>query len=326
VPLPPPQPGITRESSEITGAAVAAPTVHGSSAEGPVWEQEQFESRAENRIIVPETPNGLSRIVRQTRAALRERRAPSSEGRVYTWREGDLNVKVTIDQVDRAMRIMHALLVAFDARGLRVSFEKEPKPHVIVHVRGQRLWFRLVETVRRETREPEKPKYPGQYVSTYPRYNWHGTGRLCLELGDAYGYGNWTCDTKRRRLEDSLTDAMVALVEAAEAERVRHDEATERELRRAEEQRREHEAKLARHREEQRIAQLEGQATAWARARTIRSFVEAVEEESRERAPNGEIPEDRSAWIAWARECATRLDPLSGLDSVHVLKEIGRRA
>jgi hypothetical protein len=324
--LPPPKPGITPESTDITGHGVAAPVIRGSLRERLVWEQEQFEGRAENRITVPETPNGLSRVVRQTRAALRERGAPSSEGRVYTWREGDLNVKVTTDHVDRAMRIMHALLAAFEARGFRVAFEKEPKLHAIVHVRGQRLWFRLVETVRRETRELEKPKKPGQYVSTYPRYNWHGTGRLCLELGDAYGYGKWVCDTKRRRLEDSLNDAMVALVEVAEAERVRHEEAAEWQRRRAEEQRREIEAALARHREEQRIKQLEDQAAEWSRARAIRAFVQAVEDELRHRAPNGEIPDELSAWIFWARGCATRLDPLSALDTVHAPNEAPQRS
>src|SRR5262245_26229880 len=66
VPLPPPKPGITPESTEIAGPEVASSVVEDSLPEGPIWDQEQFESRAENRITVPETPNGLSRVVRQT--------------------------------------------------------------------------------------------------------------------------------------------------------------------------------------------------------------------------------------------------------------------
>src|SRR5262245_34294053 len=67
VPLPPPRPGLTPEATEIVGSGLAAPGLQAPGSEGPVWEQEQFESRAENRITVPETPNGLLRVVRQTR-------------------------------------------------------------------------------------------------------------------------------------------------------------------------------------------------------------------------------------------------------------------
>jgi hypothetical protein len=301
--------GATPGFTEIVGPAIATQEPEELSQEGPVFDQQEFEARPEHRIVVPETLDHVFRVVRRTRTALRDRHSAKAEGRVYTWREGFLNVKVTPEQVDRATRILQALLIAFEVRGFEVSFEKDPKAHTAINVHGQKLRFRVVEIVRRETREPEKPRYRGEYVSTYRSFVWHGTGRLALEIGNEYGYSRWCGDTKRHRLEESLNDFMVDLVEAAEIERLRHEESAALQRKWAEEERQRREEELARAREDETARKLEEDASAWCRAHRIRSFVAAVENAARGQSQNDTIPAALVNWLVWARSFADRLDP-----------------
>jgi hypothetical protein len=119
---------------------------------------------------------------------------------------------------------------------------------------------------------------------------------------------SWT-DGGKQRLEDSLNNFVVKLVEVAERSKIYRLELEEREKeRRAQEERR---ALAAKRREEEaaRIRALNDAADKWYNARSIRAYVEAVR--SAIGATSAES-QDRELieWLAWASAHADRVDPL----------------
>lgn len=318
---------VDRKATELVGRESMEPLELPN--EGPVWEQEQFEGKPENRIVVPDVLDHPSRFIRATRAALTRKQAPTSEGRVSAWGEGTLNIIVTREQIDRAVRIMQAVLAACETRDFDVSLgetsEYDRRSSTLVKVHGETVPIRLMEQVRREERKQGKSNRPGEYEWSYPRYEWFGTGRLSLMIDErsASGYRKSWTDGKTQRVEDCLNDFMVGLVEATVVKRAERTERAERERQRAEERERERVAALAEDRENRRRKQLETDADYWTRARGIREFANAAEETARVRASDGLIPTVIVDWLAWARAVADEIDPLKALSlDVHVLQEL----
>jgi hypothetical protein len=324
--LPPLRPGVMDAPIEFVERVPTetSPVEHAPDAvEGPVWEAEQFESRPENNVLVPETLDRVRGAVRRTRAALR-RYHPVGGDQSVAIAQGDgcLDVRVSHPQCERAMRIMQAFLDACAARGYHWRPFGEQQRHDGVVVLDQAIRVRLSERQRREKRQPEKPPRRGQpAVLPYPRYEYFATGELELLIGDANAQGfrfRWS-DSKHRRLEECLNEVMVGLVQASVAAKREAEEAAERRRQCALEEQERHRRAMERYREERRVEQLEAQAGAWERAQRLRAFAGAVEREAADRKPAEESGPELREWLTWVRAVADRWDPLAVAQLVEFL-------
>lgn len=271
----------------------------------PIAEQIAFEARPDNRIEVPGTLRKPHPLVRSALEAL-ERSTDShrTDGYLGNWQVRHLDVEVSKPMLQRALRIMDAVVKAFEARGWEVALGRDDR-NSYVTILGQRVPFGI-----REPRQ-QAPIPQAERRSYDPRYREEPSGRLALVLREYWGRSvkKGITETETRPLEGRLNDFMVAALalahERAEWER-RRQESEEKQRRneraRLEEQRR-REAEAA------RVKALEDQAERWRRSRAIRDYVAAVRAEAE---AQGALAESGglAAWLQWAEEHARSLDPV----------------
>jgi hypothetical protein len=287
-------------------AAVLTPSVRSTPEEGPVAEQRRYESLPDHRIVVPERLTRSHPLVEQTRVVLRQA-SVDERGVPWAWNKRYLDVHVTRGSLDRALRIMDALLKALEKRGFSVQIVMEGKDaKTKVRIDEDEVKIRLDERTRRVER---KPKSGEKWV--YPQYGFLPTGHFTLRIDSYLGDGaqlSWS-DGKQQRLEERLNDFVVGLVAWAEREKERRQEREHREREWKEAEQRRLESKRRQEEENARIGELERKVVAWVKSGQVRDFVTAV----RARMDEADEVEDREAlerWTEWALAYADRLDPL----------------
>jgi hypothetical protein len=266
-------------------------------------------------------------------------KAHPSGGVVSVSGKSCLDIRVAPESVDRALRILDALIKALEAAGLTVEVvvlqEAEPAgprdyrwsdraPHPPARITrvvcdGESIEFCLHEDVRRvEVPRPHSSR-KGEYVWEPRVYAYEPTGGLMLRLINTSGLGvrsKWQ-DGKRQRLEDCLEDFVGHLSRVALAFKLQRRAAEERtiaareaERRRLEESIRRHEAEERRQEEEGRGKQLEAEVALWRRAQDIRGYVQAAREMLGEADLGSEADQTARERLRWALEYADRIDPL----------------
>lgn len=272
---------------------------------GPIVDQTAFESRPENRVEVSDALRKPHHFVKSTLDALESRERGLHDGYLGNWQVRHLDVEVTQPTLKRALRIIDAVVKAFEARGWEVSLGKGDDRNSYVTILGQRIPFGIREP---RTQVPIPPAERGRFGSPYRE---QPSGRLALVLRESWGHSikkSFT-DSEARPLEGRLNDFMVAAValahERAEWERRR----AESEARRREEELARLEARRRREAEAARVRTLEEEAERWHRSRIIREYAAAVRAAAETKgAPtkSGEL----AAWLEWAEAHARSLDPV----------------
>ncbi len=272
----------------------------------PVSAQIDFESRPENRILVKDSLRAPHPLVRTTLDALERPTSGRIEGYPANWKVRHLDVEVSKPLLRRALRIMDAVINAFEERGYEVSLGSDDRNTYVV-ILGQRIPFGI--------REPRRqiPTDPSPRREYEPSYREEPAGRLALVLREYWGRSikKSIVETERRPLEDRLNDFMVAATRLAQ-------ERADWELRRAEaEERRrvEERERLDRQRQREaeagRIRDLEEQARQLQGSRLILDLVAAVRTGAEDRGLTGY--ERIEEWADWATAHAQQLDPVAGL-------------
>lgn len=288
-------------------AIVITPTPFSDDPEHPeVAKQIAYEE--DHPITIPERLNRPHQLVARTRDHLQPCR-PDTDGTLRS-RAAPLRVRVSPDQVSRALRMSDSLLKACEERGFAVTVPDEHHPDAKLRVHGEELAVRLEEHSRRTehvlTPKEQEERRQGHGWSI-PRYDYEPTGVLTFTV-DEYAEGlrhRWS-DRKNRRLESCLNEILVALVRiAVTVLRPRRLEIARAHQRRLREERRYE-------REQARLAALKQNLEAWRRNQDLRAFLTAVEEAARKRS--GKITKDTplDRWLRWAHDLADRTDPLDG--------------
>src|SRR5437867_3393657 len=102
------------------------PTSDGAPRSPEVEAQEAFEQQPRNRVRVPRRLVDPHPLVARTAERLRVAK-PGKYGTVGAWGDKTLDVQVGPRSVERALRLMDALVKALEARGLRVGVASEGK-------------------------------------------------------------------------------------------------------------------------------------------------------------------------------------------------------
>ncbi|MFD7078568.1 hypothetical protein [Streptomyces sp. NPDC059918] len=263
-------------------------------------------------INVPDVLNRPHPLVRATRKALgRSRTMVDTRGTPEV-----IPLHLSRPLVDRALRIMHALLTEAENRGYQVEAHTElhrgePVYSVAIIIRGRAFPLTLTERTSKVPHEPTPEELRRQERNRWtqvPKYDDKPNGRLSVGApagswhNRAYSYSDsprWTLESRLGHLLQGFEHSV------AEAERLQR----EKDLREAEQQRRQYAViaqARARQIEEHRAEVLLAQVQAWRRAAEIRDFCRAARERADASTPStGELQ-----WLQWAEEYAAKTDPL----------------
>jgi len=310
IPLPalPPNDSVTPRERTFSAAAV----VFDLELPGPIVAQIAFESDPANAIVVREDLRSLHPLVKATRDVL--------EGKVHvgSWRDARpcrLDIDVSKPQLKRALRIMDALIEAFEVRGWKVDFGAGDDRKSYVTILRQRLPFGIREMLKKVANPPAKPErlYDGRMHTPWQsKYRDEPSGVLAFVIRYDWGHGvhkSWA-ETKTQPLEERLSDFVISLVKDAheDLERAQRRAESERLAEEAAERRREEERR--REAEAARVRALLQQSDLWYKSRRLYDYLRAVRT-AVESQPDGlEDESDLGRWFAWAEAYARSIDPL----------------
>ena len=240
-----------------------------------------------------------------------------------------LDVYVASESVDRAMRIMDALVKALEHRSYPVSIDKK-EGKTWVTVNEEKLCFSLFELTDRREKEltpaqkRERKKNEKMFLLFHrTEYERFPNGQIMLEIDNYSGSlrRRWS-DSSSRRVEDILNQFVTSLIrisvdvkksriEAEERRRIWEEQAPERERLRIEAEQRRLDEERRKRQEQGRAKWLESKLPYWHHAHQLREFVASVRAEAIRR--QGEIVEgsEIAQWLAWAERYANRIDPLA---------------
>lgn len=215
---------------------------------------------------------------------------------------------VCTDCLPRVLKILQALATATVELGHAIEPGKSDEAVMTFQVHESRYEITIEESYE-EAPATEQPKYDWQRITTFEQLP---TGRLELYLLPRKGYllgRHYWGDRKRWTLEDKLPEVLSEIVgRGVTAEQARlAKERAEADRR----QRWEAAMKQARHdfRRKHRATRLRDQIERWREAQEINAFCDAAEQSMAAMA-EGDLDASAVRWIAWARSCAARIDPL----------------
>ena len=214
---------------------------------------------------------------------------------------GGLPLRVSIEQVDRALRIWDALIKAAVGRNFVVSVENA---RLRLGAHGHAVDLRISERIERVVGSPKGLSQSDIFMNRHIKYVPSGDLRIFVEEKKF-------TDGPIGRIEGQLNAVVVAIYKALDGKRA-WSERIDAERVRAESARQaataleaEVEAKAtAEAAERAREAALEAEAGAWQRAAAIRAYVAHVVDGTPDPVPPASLQ-----WVQWSTTVADRLDP-----------------
>lgn len=266
--------------------------------------------KASKPIIVPERLVSPHPLVKMTLDAL-EKEKSDKYGVLRAWRQKYLNIRVSPSSLKRALRIMDAIIKAFEERSYKVEVGKGEGPGIHILIHDSSLNFELTEKINSVSHVPTAAEIEKQKKYSWenpPRYDFKPSGLLTIKIDEynAQGYRKSWSDGKTQRIEDLLDDFIVGAIKVAI---IANEEKLQRERHWAEENRLRAERETQRHAAEKFIKDLEENAHAWTKSLQIRAFIESMEKEYAERALSPEDQEKLKDWLAKAKRYADWLNP-----------------
>jgi hypothetical protein len=272
-------------------------------------------------IVVPDTIEVLHPLLIRYVPRLRAKREDRD-----IWRETDcIAIHVSREALDRALRVMHAILVALDERGIAVEVTRPTTEHgqivpsrTIATVGGSRLAIGLTEEIRTEISEIAPSLKPPPHATPESRASWFQaeirasmartearlrakhvpTGQLTLWI-DPLVYLLTSVrrrmrDTEHQRVESLLNKFVVQLQLIAELVRQKAEDDARRRQAQAETARQWAIEDRLRERQKRLEEDLARRSASLVRLRDMRALIAAVDASE---APSPST----TAWIAWAR-------------------------
>jgi hypothetical protein len=267
----------------------------------------QLAYEAKHPIIVPDHLRRPHHLVTNTRAILQHRK-PGTNGTLWT-KGCPLQIRVSPNQVARALRIFDSFVKACEERGFSVSAGDERDARTKIKVRGEELAVSIEEPSRRTdhvltAREKEEHRQGRGW--SIPRYDYGPSGRLVFTINEwTEGVRHRWSDREKRPLEACLNDIIVGLVRiSVMVLGPRRTEVTRRHQLWLEEERG-HQIHRA------RMEALRKCLEEWQQNQELRAFIAAVEAAARSRCCSTPEETPLREWLRWARDLADRGDPLN---------------
>ncbi len=152
-----------------------------------VAEQSALESAPDRLIQVAAELNDPHPLIERTARALR-RRKPDERGLRHPSLKRCLDVHVSTALIDRALRILNALVRALEGRGYAITCPVEGPHRTVVVVDGEQINVCLEEKVDQAVIPEPKSILPRRleysFLRPSPRYSYTATGQLILRIAD----------------------------------------------------------------------------------------------------------------------------------------------
>ncbi len=230
-----------------------------------------------------------------------------------------LNLQVTKDAIDRALRIADTLIKRLGDLGVRAQVDSERK-RTTLEIQGISIPFSIAEHVARSRHVPTPAEIRARdrYWSNLsrrsrdepapriPDFDYTPTGMFTISAGGWPGK-NWR-DTPRTSLETRISEVISGLFVLAEEIRVKEEETRRREEVRRQAESRYQFLKNRLENEQAEFKRLEEEARDLERANRLRVYADAVEQKARTSADG--LTKEVSDWLAWVRAKADWLDPM----------------
>lgn len=228
-----------------------------------------------------------------------------------------LDLQVTRNTLDRALRLIDTLLKALEPSGFTARVDEE-KGQTLLVGGGTMLTIAIVEQVKRSAHVPTRAEVRARdrYYDSFrvggsveypqiPQFDWHPTGRLTITVG-SWPSRNWN-DTERSVIDGRLGGIVATIVGLAEAKCAQEQDEVRRQ-RTYEEARARYESQVrARKEERQQLRELIRNANRQQQAKRLREYIAAVEYRAQH---DGELTPEKQQWIDWATAKADWIDPL----------------
>lgn len=310
VPLPPP-PADTKLEVTINTYRKVAPDPEQLEKATEIIDAEELEA---NEVTVPDVLTDPHPAVARSLKLLGKAKA-GADGLVHVSDAKCLPVTVSPQQLDRALRIMDALLKAFDARGYAVTIGNEDRQELKVVVADEPITCFLCEDLDKVLRP-----MTAQQKKDFEKYNWkprqqydHSpSGTLALHVNANLWNGmrrRWS-DSARRPLEKGLNSFLAGIVKVAVAVRAERLDQERRNREQKDRERRRKELFIAQEKEKERLRYLDGEIASWHKAQEIRAYVEAVRIHALKQHGRIDPGSEMDQWLTWATAQADRYDPL----------------
>jgi len=268
-----------------------------------------FEGESGQGATKPETPTVIvkedlrkpHRVVDQARTRLRAETG-DQKGLLHTGCESGLNICVTKKSLNRALRILDALILHWESIGGAVRSGK-------TGARFCRDEDGVAVSISEQIRRHEKPN-KGRYY--FKEYTYEATGKLTLTItgrGDGLRR-NWS-DGKVQRLESVLGNVVVNLEKwIVQVREYRLDAECESRQKSAAEKCREARKDVDK-RESERIESLSSCVDAYVRATNIRTYLSALDTKIAAEQLKPNDPERFPVWREWAQWYADSVCPIT---------------
>lgn len=262
-----------------------------------------------NRIEVPDRITRYHWLAREAKKGFKKRSL--DERGIFYFRRGCLDIRVSRNQFDKALRIFDALLKGFKEFGIKVSNDMEPEAGTFVHIFGENVRVYIREKTKAVPHIPTKEetednrRHPILYP--IPERDYEPNGELSFQIlsYDSHRQRKKWADGKIQRVEDMLNDIIAGVIRVAESKRQNRIEAEE--LHRQWEKEREESKKRRK-----KIDELEKHIEQWEKSQRIRNYIKAVEEAFMKGKQENEVSDKIKDYISFAKEYADYYDPLVG--------------
>lgn len=268
-------------------------------------------------IVVPGELSDPHPLVRAAAKRLQRRDGWSSEKGLRSAPAEILHLEVTQGAVDRALLLIDTLIKELAKQLIGVRIDEDRKETVLT-VEGTDVALVLSEHVRRtpheETAQEKRARElywsrsrrdPSISFPFTPRFDFHPTGVLTITAGH-WPSRSWK-DTPLTKLENRLPEVVAGIVLLAADIRAKDAEEARRQEKHRQAKERYEFLKRRIEDEKKEFGRLETAASNWERARRIRGYVEAFEQDAHMRS---DYSLELKQWVAWARAKADWLDPL----------------
>ena len=250
-------------------------------------------------------------LVRKMRQLLRWEKENRRGVVEAAWRERPFNIAVAKANVERALKILDAVIQEVVSRGGRFQKTDEAeKQEMYLMVEDEPMILRVYEgRIRREITEADRKEH---FFLTSDVWRLDVTGELRFKIEHPnlmFKERKWN-DSERGRLEEKLGEIVETIfLCATEAKATRQHHEQERAAAAKALPQREIERRQAQRDEEFRSRLIQG-ANAWRQTQILREFVANCEAKLRAAVPEPPAESPEVKWIARARQHADQIDPL----------------
>jgi len=275
-------------------------TIRTKPAEPPIRKEIEeaitFEKDTVNSIVVaPERELAHPMVIRISRWLLRKK---SERGAVLSNRGWMDSVTASAQSIQRALRILDALLSSLEARGHRVTWADKDRVKVAVTVFDETFNIRIVEHIQHV--------YQQHYEDYRQRWDYVPTGYLRFEFDGEFARGKSSDTPKRKRLENHINEMLIRLFKAADMTKTRRIEEEEWRKRHDIEMQIWHEKRRQEELERTRIELITSATEKWSATKAIEGFIEDVKANMALYTLNEEQVKKFHEIINWANDYLSR--------------------